>query len=231
MKRWFLFLFFLCPLIACAQEQQSPKPGISIYGSPCLIGNLTLSCMPKTCDSITIIAGDSIDFCTFQQIFLNTDTAYWLRWQFTGATNLPDTILNAYPSATPICYSPRWDTAGTFIVEVFYNGWLNAYPGSDCYQFGPSHWYVQVNVLPDPNAISENESPSITVIPNPSNGIFSIDIDPGFELQKVIITNMHGQIVCTSENYQVDLSLQPAGFYFLLVETNKGILAEQIVRQ
>src|SRR5436190_904311 len=89
-----------------AQEPEGIKPGIRINGAPCLIQNLTFSCTPRTCDSIIIQAGDSIEFCTYQQIFLNTDTAYWMRWNFYGSSNLPDTIQNNYPSQTPICYSP-----------------------------------------------------------------------------------------------------------------------------
>lgn len=217
-KKFTLFILVLVAHRVFAQEMMSPKPGISIYGLPCLIGNLVYSCTPKTCDSLTIFAGDSIEFCTYQEIYLNTDTAYWMRWHFNGATNLPDTINNDYPSTTPICYWPRWDTAGTFIVEVFYNGWLSAYPISDCYSFGPSHWYIQVNVLPNPNSIAENSpANTVTIVPNPSLGIIRIHVPGDRSFQRVEITDISGRVVFAGSEKQVDLSLCEPGIYFVAI--------------
>lgn len=217
-KRFTLFILVLVAFRVSAQEVMSPKPGISIYGSPCLVGNLAYSCTPKTCDSVTIIAGDSIEFCTFQEIYLNTDTAYWMRWHFYGATNLPDTIHDDYPSATPICYWPRWDSAGTYIVEVIYNGWWSAYPSSECYSFGPSHWYIQVNVLPNPNSIGENSFvPGVTIAPNPSSGLIGIHVPNDGSFQRVEITDISGRVVFTGSEKQADLSLCDPGIYFAAV--------------
>lgn len=217
-KKFTLFILVLAASQISAQEMASPKPGISINGSSCLILNLTQSCIPRTCDIITVMAGDSIEFCTFQEIYLNTDTAYWMRWHFNGATNLPDTINNNYPSITPICYWSRWDTAGTFIVEVFYNGWLSAYPTSDCYSFGPSHWYVQVNVLPNPNSVAEhNDQQLINVVPNPSSGKFEIQLPANKLLQKIEITDLSGRIVYVGLQTQVDLSFCDPGIYMATI--------------
>ncbi len=212
-----------------AQEPEGVKPGISINGMPCMIQNLIYSCTPRTCDSIVIMAGDSIEFCSYQEIYLNTDTAFWLRWHFYGATNLPDTILNDYPSQTPQCYFPRWDSAGTFIVEVFYNGILSAYSYSDCYPQGPSHWFVKVVVLPNPNSISEVQSDEFKIVPNPSDGIFTIQLKESELVNQIVVTDISGRIVLQSCEATVDLSLFGAGTYFVTIATESTILTQPIV--
>ena len=204
-----LFLFSGC---LYAQETQGIKPGISIYGSPCLIQNLVYSCVPRTCDSIVIVAGDSIDFCTYQAIELNVDTAYWLRWQFTGCTNLADTILHTYPTQTPLCHVPRWDTAGIFMVEVFYNGDLTAYPTCDCYQQGPSHWFIKVVVLPNPNGVEEPKTSEITIAPNPSSGKFTLL--NGEDTSQVTICDISGRVLFQTNEKEFDLSPYGSGMYF-----------------
>jgi hypothetical protein len=212
-----------------AQESLGVKPGISINGSPCLIQNLIYSCTPRTCDSIVIMAGDSIEFCTYQQIFLNTDTAYWLKWNFYGATSLADTILNDYPSSTPQCYFPRWDTAGTFMVEVFYNGVLSAYPTSDCYQQGPSHWFVKVVVLPDPNAIVEHASKEFKIVPNPSQGFFTIQLPENEILNQVVITDVSGRIIFQTHDTSIDLTSLEHGTYLATISTANSVFSQAFI--
>lgn len=213
-----------------AQETSGVKPGISINGYPCLIQNLIYSCVPRTCDSIVIMAGDSIEFCTYQQIFLNTDSAYWLRWHFYGATNLPDTILNDYPSQTPQCYFPLWDSAGTFIVEVFYNGVLSAYPTSDCYQQGPSHWFVKVVVLPNPNGIEEHIQSDLQVAPNPSSGVFTFDIATDGKCEIVVYDSV-GKLILRTHQNQIDLSPFGKGIYTALMTSDGEVYTRKLIVQ
>lgn len=230
MKQALLSILFLASISVRSQEQISPKPGITVYGNTCLIGNLVYSCTPKTCDSLQIVEGDSIDFCTFQEIYLNTDTAYWMRWHFYGCTNLPDTIWDVYPSQTPICYWPRWDTAGTFIVEIFYNGWLSAYPTSDCYSFGPSHWLIKIEVLPNPNVVdefSQNDLPCIT--PNPSDGLFHIQLRDVDSFQSVVITDLTGREILSSSEPQFDLSTFGSGVYFARITCSEGTYSQPVL--
>lgn len=211
MKRFGLYFALLFSLSVFSQESQGIKPGITINGYSCLIQNLVYSCVPRMCDSVVIEAGDSIEFCTFQAIELNQDTAYWLRWQFTGCTNLPDTILHAYPTQTPLCHSPRWDTAGTFMVEVFYNGDLTAYPNCDCYQQGPSHWFIKVVVLPDPNGVEEETQSTLLLFPNPSNGIFTLH--PDAQGSEIVVYDATGRAVLRTRENQIDLSSFGKGIY------------------
>lgn len=225
-------MFSLMVNRSLAQELNGVKPGISINGAPCLIQNLIYSCTPRTCDSIIISVGDSVEFCTYQQISLNTDSAYWLRWHFYGCSNLPDTIFNGYPATTPQCYSPRWDTAGTYMAEIFYNGVLSAYPNSDCYQQGPSHWYVKVVVLPDPNSVVSNISgETISIAPNPSDGIFSIQLPSGEHLQTVTVFDFAGRVVYTGATRQIDLLGAACGIYCVRIVTDHSEVSLRVIVQ
>jgi hypothetical protein len=212
MRRILIALTLILALKTGAQESQGIKPGISINGYPCLIQNLIYSCVPRTCDSVIIEAGDSIEFCTFQAIELNADTAYWLRWHFYGATNLPDTIWHLYSTQTPLCHYPRWDSAGTFIAEAFYNGDLTAYPTNDCYLQGPSHWYIKVIVLPDPNGVEEKSANEITIAPNPSSGKFTLVNKTSTD--QVTITDMTGRVLFHTNESEIDLTTFGCGIYF-----------------
>lgn len=229
MRSILLTIFILIFINVSAQEVVSPKPGITINGSPCLILNLSQSCTPRTCDSLVILAGDSIEFCTYQEIELNVDTAYWLQWNFVGATNLADTIYYGFPNQVPICHSPRWDSAGTYMVEVFYNGWLSAYPTSDCYQQGPSHWFIKVIVLPNPNGIEEETINEITIAPNPSSGKFTV-LNVTSTTQ-VTITDVSGRVLVQTNESEIDLTSYGSGLYFASVIAENGVANYTLVVQ
>lgn len=228
MKKLQVLFAILIALPAPAQEREGVKPGILVNGSPCLIQNLIYSCIPRTCDSIVILAGDSIEFCTYQAIELNVDTAYWLRWYFYGATNLPDTIQHSYSTQTPLCHTPRWDSAGTYVVEVFYNGDLTAYPTCDCYQQGPSHWFVKIVVLPDPNGIQAHAQSDFPVTPNPSDGMFTFDPEVTGE---IVVYDYTGREILRTRQNRIDLSSFGSGMYNVLIISDCEVhTAKLIVR-
>jgi hypothetical protein len=204
-----------------AQESQSPKPGITINGSLCLIQNTVWSCVPVDCDTVTIMQGDSIEFCTFQEIFLNTDTAYWMQWIFSGCDNYADTVFDNYPSTTPLCYNPRWDVSGIYNVTIRYNGWLSAYPSSDCYVQGPSQWNIAVNVLPDPNSVHESQlQHAVTVFPQPATHSISIS---GVTVNSVTVRNCDGAIVQSFGAVQeINVAGLSSGIYILELNTTNG---------
>lgn len=229
MRSILLTISILIFLKVSAQETVSPKPGITVNGYPCLILNLSASCLPRTCDSLVILAGDSIEFCTYQEIDLNVDTAYWLQWNFYGATNLADTIHYGFPNQVPICHSPRWDSSGTYIVEVFYNGWLSAYPSSDCYQQGPSRWFIKVVVLPNPNGIEEEFAGEIIIAPNPSSGKFTLlNVT---STSQVTITDVVGRVLFQTNESEIDLTAYGAGMYFAEVSSENSIANYTLIVQ
>jgi|GEM_PF-3147803 len=233
------FLFFLTAITVLLSSRgfaqpapSSPKPGITIDGGLCLIGNLIYSCTPKTCSSIAISAGDSVEFCTAQQITLNTDTAYYMRWEFNGSSNYPTPVHDAYPNATPLCRYPKWTAPGTYTVDVYYNGWLSAYPGSDCYTFGPSHWIIDVIVTPV-SVEEKTQAGSCTISPNPGDGIFRVEIPEASAEKEICVRNLLGQIVFTEKtnDEMIDLRAAPAGVYLLSVKTPNGVYLSKVVKQ
>lgn len=74
----------------------------------------------------------------------------------------------------------------------------------------------------------------VQIFPNPSSGKLFIKND-GEEISKVEIFNANGQVILTSNfltptnNYEIDLSLQSEGFYFLEMKTSTGVLRRKIV--
>lgn len=218
----FTLVAFISSCILYAQSPQSPKPGIAVNGSMCLIQNTIWSCVPVDCDSVIIMQGDSIEFCTYQEIFLNTDTAYWMEWIFTGCDNLNDTILDAYSTSTPLCYNPRWSLPGIYNVRIRYNGWLSAYPASDCYTQGPSQWNIAVKVLPDPNStgpepLDDNE---IKIYPQPAVDEVKVQ---GMQPESIVIHDSRGAIVrIASGSGCFNVSDLPDGIYLAELTDTTG---------
>ena len=169
------------------------KPKISINGIVWAIENQQFSCTTRYCDSIVIEQGDSIRFCTDANIDLASDTAYYMQWNFTGS-NYSTAVFDTTPSSLPICYSPAWSTPGTYTVDVFYNGWLSAYPGRDCYSYGPSHWSVNIIVLAANGISTIQELPDIKIFPNPVRDIITIESNKD-KTYNVKITNLMGATI------------------------------------
>jgi hypothetical protein len=210
----------------------SPKPGILINGNQCLIGNTIWSCIPKTCDSLIIPQGDTVQFCTGQQVFLNTDTAYYMEWNFAGSTNYPLMIHDGYPNNTPLCYTPQWNAPGDYVIDIYYNGWLSAYPTSDCYSFGPSHWITKITVLPSSSSIAENSQSGMncTVSPNPASSSVHFQLNSNTPQMKCLrLFDQTGREILstTSNSNEFELStynISP-GLYFYHIEEDAEITA------
>lgn len=68
--------------------------------------------------------------------------------------------------------------------------------------------------------IGENDQTSISVYPNPSYGIFNIEVK-GFDAQmNIVVLNSQGQEIMTnslSSTSQIDLTTQPKGVYFVKI--------------
>lgn len=87
--------------------------------------------------------------------------------------------------------------------------------------------------------ITELASPNFTISPNPSNGVFNLKMD-GFEtlkMKNLEICNVLGERVYFSDNFQIDtsstfeidLTTQPKGIYFICLTTEKGITTQKLV--
>ena len=81
--------------------------------------------------------------------------------------------------------------------------------------------------------IDENNTKTdVNVFPNPTNGIINIQLGQ-VEKAQIKITDVLGNSVYQSNNislnFQIDLSNQPNGIYFISIQTNEGIVNKKIV--
>ena len=78
--------------------------------------------------------------------------------------------------------------------------------------------------------LNENALNIITISPNPSNGIFSINSD-NLNLIEIEIYNLQGEIVykSNSANGSIDLSKEPKGIYLLKATSGNKLLTNKIL--
>jgi hypothetical protein len=154
-----------------------------------------------------------------------------MQWNFTGS-NYSTMLADSFPSNTPICYYPRWDVAGIYDVHIFYNGWLSAYPTSDCWSSGPSHWIITVDVLSTTGIKPLTEELICEVFPNPGNGIFNLKISNPENVRAIYLTDICGkEILIPNDKTQIDLANFPAGIYLLNICTANGNTVKKIVKE
>lgn len=86
--------------------------------------------------------------------------------------------------------------------------------------------------------VFENSSKSISVYPNPANGIFNVDLGSlADDIYQIKITNNLGSIVAaksvsgTKGNYTIDLSDKSSGVYFVTFVGNSNVTTQKIVVQ
>jgi len=74
-------------------------------------------------------------------------------------------------------------------------------------------------------SIEDLQGETLTVYPNPSNGLFTISAMSGSDLS-YMITDMHGRVVYTLQTnntvFTIDLSSQTSGVYYLRVSDLSG---------
>ena len=80
------------------------------------------------------------------------------------------------------------------------------------------------------NRIVNNNA--ITIFPNPSNGIFKVEVG-NLQPTKVKIYDITGEIIYQSEirNSEIDLSAKPKGFYFLQMRSGEKIFNKKLIIQ
>lgn len=201
------------------------KPKISVNGDSCAILNQQFSCVARTCDPVTIYTGDSVLFCTEANIDLQTDTSYWMKWKFTGCSNYPDSVMDYTPTNLPRCYYPIWNTPGVDTVHIYYNGFLSAYPSSDCWNEGPSHWIIVVDVLP--LGIEEASQQIGNVFPNPATHELNIDFyssKGNLELYSVLGEKINSYELINGKN-KINLSEIKPGMYLYKLSDKEGIVS------
>ncbi len=78
----------------------------------------------------------------------------------------------------------------------------------------------------------DNPVSSISVYPNPSDGLFTID---GVEMAlEMMVSNAQGQLIMKqsiADSYQLDLTSQPAGLYYIRLVGEQGVKLVKVIKQ
>jgi hypothetical protein len=79
--------------------------------------------------------------------------------------------------------------------------------------------------------LEENQNSNITVFPNPTKDIFTIQTQNNERVQQVEIFNMEGKLLKSDFNNQtIDVSGFPEGDYLIRVKTDKSIYQTKIIK-
>jgi hypothetical protein len=83
-----------------------------------------------------------------------------------------------------------------------------------------------------PLSIEDNPMSAIMIYPNPSTGIFNIDLQGLENTVKMEVLNSRGQLIYTNElneSYQLDLTAQPKGVYFIRLVNSTSVHLEKVI--
>ncbi len=83
-----------------------------------------------------------------------------------------------------------------------------------------------------PLSIEDNPMSAIMIFPNPSTGIFNIDLQGIENTVRMEVLNSRGQLIYTNElneSYQLDLTAQPQGVYFVRLVNSTSVHLEKII--
>jgi len=87
---------------------------------------------------------------------------------------------------------------------------------------------AQIRYDNDALAIAEEQvDRSISIYPNPSSGLFSIKSND--RIEKVLVTNVVGEVLLITDVNQLDLTSQPNGIYLVTVFTGNQRFSEKVI--
>ena len=88
--------------------------------------------------------------------------------------------------------------------------------------------------LPHPDGLASHPAPvQVRAYPNPTTGVLHIQSDD-IPLRRIALFNIHGQrlavLTPSSSSCTMNLTTQPAGIYFIQLETEKGKIIKRIIK-
>jgi hypothetical protein len=202
-------------------------PGCTAWSAPVIVTN-----NESLVSQIT--PGGAVIFCRGKNVILygNTCTGYLYQWKRDGE-DIEGATLSEYAAAEPGTYQLKIihgsSMAWSALVTVTVNNCANA----DSLGHGPYATTASDQQM--------KESFLLNVFPNPSSGMFSIDLtmsDPGAGIVSIAILNAFGDFVYSQERevtsartiQQIELSGSlPGGVYFLRVRIGKQIETTRIL--
>ncbi len=174
-----------------------------------------------TASLTTIYEGDAI---TFTDLTTGNPSAW--SWTFTGAS--PSSSTSQNPS------SIKYKTAGTYNVSLY-----ASHGNKNDTESKTSYITVLADTASSSSIFEKSSITDLFIFPNPTNGIFEINIT----LKKMTQTNLSiynalGSVVYTNnlgptkgDDYYIDLSNQAKGVYYLKINTEKESVVRKIVLQ
>jgi len=89
-----------------------------------------------------------------------------------------------------------------------------------------------INLIIDSQlSIEENLIAQISLFPNPSEGIVTIQKPSSLEIESVVIQDIYGKILGMYQEDQIDVSSYASGVYVLSIQTSEGTVVKKIVKR
>ncbi len=132
-----------------------------------------------------------------------------------------DDDFNPIDGETSQSFTPTF--TGNFAVEITENGTCTSI--SECYLV----IYLGIN---------DSTIDEFTLYPNPTNGVFSLEVSSDLFLStgqcNLKITDLTGKTIInyqlSNKHSEIDISNQPAGIYFMIIQTDKGSIVKKIIK-
>ncbi len=135
-------------------------------------------------------------------------------------------------------YASASDTAGVGVSGSGVASVDRMLDKDDIYGNGANTWYsisdipmLRMNFNSTVSTTSAIESSNVNIYPNPSNGVFTLEVDVAD--YTVVVSNVLGQPVYTSKvselSSTIDLSLFATGVYTIELTNNKGTITEKVI--
>jgi len=172
--------------------------------------------------------------------FISADFEILKATPFITWTNPADIYNNEALSATQLNATASVD--GTFTYDPDFGAYLNVgdnqplnteFLPEDNVNYNNVIATVYINVLLNVGTLEFSEK-DIAIYPNPTNGIVNFDF-AGNEVQSIRITDVSGKLIFEKsnilQNETLDLSTNPAGVYFVSIQTNDKVITSKIVLQ
>jgi hypothetical protein len=83
-----------------------------------------------------------------------------------------------------------------------------------------------------PLSVEDDPMSAVSIYPNPSTGIFNIDLSGMENNVKMEVLNSRGQLIYNTEinaSYRLDLTAQPQGVYFIRLVSSNAVHLEKVV--
>ncbi len=80
-----------------------------------------------------------------------------------------------------------------------------------------------------PNSINDLTENSIKLYPNPTSG--KLTIETAIAIEKVLVLDVLGKTIISTEQKQIDLSVQKTGIYLIQIYTQEGIQTKRIIKE